>query len=153
MMTSSKIKEKLFVLCQKYVSARIDAARQAIADAQRSANEETRSSAGDKYETGRAMAQLEIEKNAQQLGESLKLKKVLDEMRIDVRVDAAESGSLVVTDRGLFFIAISIGRVEVDGEAYVVISPASPLGKQLMGSKPGETKTFNNQNYHVKELI
>ncbi|HEU5146157.1 MAG TPA: GreA/GreB family elongation factor [Chryseosolibacter sp.] len=152
-MTSPTIKQRLYDLCQKYVNERIDAARQAIADAQNSANEETKSSSGDKYETGRAMAQLEIEKTAQQLGESLKLKSVLDQMHFDVPAGAAETGSLVVTDRGRFFIAISIGKVEVDGEAYMVISPASPLGKQLIGSKSGDTRTFNNQHYHVKELL
>lgn len=152
-MTSLTIKEKLYAFCQEYVKKRIDSAREAIAEAQRSANEETKSSAGDKYETGRAMAQLEIEKNALLLIESLKLKNALDQMRLDVPADAAQAGSLVITDRGLFFLAISVGSVEVDGEGYLVISPASPLGKQLIGARRDETINFNNQTYRVKELI
>lgn len=152
-MKSLTVKQKLYALCQKYVSDRIEAARQAIADAQNSANEETKSSSGDKYETGRAMAQLEIEKIAHQLHESVKLKSILEPIRLDVSPATAQMGSLVVTDRGAFFLAISLGKVEIDGELYVIISPASPLGKQLFGAKEGDTRTLNNQTYHVKELL
>jgi sortase (surface protein transpeptidase) len=56
------LKTRLHSLCVSYVGQRIETAQRAIAIAQASANEETKSSAGDKYETGRAMAQLEIEK-------------------------------------------------------------------------------------------
>ena len=146
-------KRALYRLCQDYIDKRVETSRAAIVDAQRSANEETKSSAGDKYETGRAMAQLEIEKNAQQLTASLKIKNALDQMRIDETFETVQSGSLVETNRGIFFIAISIGKVTVHGESYVVIAPASPLGKQLIGSRSGETRTFNKLPYEIRELL
>lgn len=152
-MPAPTIKIKLYAICQDYVSNRMNAAREAMAGAQGSANEETKSSSGDKYETGRAMAQLEIEKNAMQLAESIKLKHALDKIRIDFSPETAQAGSVVVTDRASIFLAISIGRVDVDGKAFTVISPASPLGRQLVGSKPGDMRTFNNQTYLVHELI
>jgi hypothetical protein len=68
------IKIKLYQYCVEFIDKRIAGAREAIQIAQDSANEETKSSAGDKYETGRAMAQLEIEKNTTQLEEALKQK-------------------------------------------------------------------------------
>lgn len=145
-------KRALYLLCQQYINKRIEASRAAIADVQRSANEETKSSAGDKYETGRAMAQLEIEKNAQQLSESLKIKNSLDQMRIDDVSETVQSGSLVTTDRGTFFLTISMGKVHVTGEPYVLIAPASPLGKALMGARVGEARTFNNIAYTIREL-
>ena len=74
----SEIKRKLYQHCINFVDKRIAAAKETIAMAQESANEDTKSSAGDKYETGRAMAQLEIEKTAGQLEEALKDKKLLD---------------------------------------------------------------------------
>lgn len=146
-------KRELYRLCQEYIHQRVEASREAIADAQRSANEETKSSAGDKYETGRAMAQLEIEKNSQQLAESLKIKNTLDQMRIDDPAASVQSGSLVATDHGTFFIAISMGKVVVKGESFVVIAPASPLGQQLMGATTGDTRTFNKLSYKIRELI
>jgi len=146
-------KRELYRLCQDYINKRVETSRAAIVDAQLSANEETKSSAGDKYETGRAMAQLEIEKNAQQLAESLKIKGALDQMRIDDTPETVQSGSLVATDRGIYFIAISMGKVELNGEPYVIVAPASPLGKQLMGLRIGETTTFNKLTYRIRELI
>ena len=56
------IKQTLYNFCVTYINQRMATAQQAIHTAQASANEETKSSAGDKYETGRAMMQLEIEK-------------------------------------------------------------------------------------------
>ncbi|HEY9488290.1 MAG TPA: 3-oxoacyl-ACP synthase [Chryseosolibacter sp.] len=147
------IKHKLYDLCQEYIRKRVESARQAIEEAQQSANQETKSSSGDKYETGRAMMQLEIEKNAQQLSESLKLKHALDQIHIERASTSVQPGSLVVTDREVFFIAISLGKVTVDGKGYVVISPASPLGLVLLGSKPGDRLVFRDQTYVVQELI
>src|SRR5687768_16275702 len=119
------IKHQLYDLCLEYISKRIESSRYAMAAAQQSANEETKSSSGDKYETGRAMAQLEIEKHSVQLAESLKLKNALDQIRIDNVSPFVQSGSLVVTDRDSFFIAISLGKVILQGKAYLVISPSS----------------------------
>ncbi|MFZ6009396.1 MAG: 3-oxoacyl-ACP synthase [Bacteroidota bacterium] len=148
----SAIKEQLLRLCYEHINQRIHTAQQAIAAAQASANEETKSSAGDKYETGRAMAQLEIEKNTVQLAESMKLKATLDQIMISPPGVAAAWGSLVITDRASYFIAISIGPVNVDGKPYAIISPASPIGLRLMGLKSGQFFTFNNVKYTVLEI-
>ena len=147
------IKQELYRLCQEYVDRRIEVSRAAIAQAQEAANEETKSSSGDKYETGRAMMQLEIEKNAGQLTESLKLKYALGQISIDKQSDSVQPGSLVVTDREIFFVAISMGKVTYLNQSCIVISPASPLAIKLMGLKPGAKMVFNNHHYVVKEVL
>lgn len=147
------IKQQLYNLCLEYLEKRIQAAREAIEAAQQSANDETKSSSGDKYETGRAMMQLEVEKNASQLSESMKLKHTLDQIRIDHTAATVQPGSLVVTDREVFFMAISLGKVKVDDRNYLVISPASPLGQKLMGLKSGDRTTFKDQPYIIQEII
>ena len=146
------IKRELYKLCQDYLQKRIDAAQQAIQTAQSAANEETKSSSGDKYETGRAMMQLEIEKNAGQLSESLKLKHALDQINPDQTPGIVQSGSLVITDQGSFFIAISLGKVVLHNQSYLVVSPGSPIGQKLLGLKPGDEMTFNHMAYVVQEL-
>ena len=147
-----EIKARLYHLCEKYVDARIETSRLAIEAAQESANEEGKSSVGDKYETGRAMAQLEIEKNTYQLAEALKLKQTLSEIRIDDTPASIQPGSLVVTDRAILFIAVSIGKVSVDGITYLVTGPTAPLAQKVMGSAVGESRVFNGETYTVKEL-
>lgn len=150
---TSTVKQELYEPCQEYIRKRIDSARAAISGAQQSANEETRSSSGDKYETGRAMAQLEIEKNAHQLSESLKLKSSLDSIRTDITSLTAQPGTLVVTDQGSFFIAISLGKIIHREKVYFVIAPASPLGLQFLGAKVGDKVNFRNGTYVVRELV
>lgn len=147
------VKDQLFKLCHKSIEARIEACNLAIADAQHAANEETKSSAGDKYETGRAMAQMEIEKNSRQLSEALKLKRSLDQIKVDYTYNSAQPGSIIVTDRGTFFIAIGLGQVELHNKPYFVIAPFSPLGLALAGSKAGETVIFRDQHYIIQEMI
>lgn len=150
---SRSVKNELYNFCRQSIDKRIEACNRAIADAQQSANEETRSSSGDKYETGRAMAQLEIENNSRQLSENLKLRSALEQVDVDHTHEAAQPGSLIVTDRGTFFIAIGLGRIELKGKPYFVIAPFSPLGLEFAGSKVGDSVTFRDQTYVIEELI
>lgn len=140
-------------MCYQYVSQRMQVSRQAISEAKASADQETKSSAGDKYETGRAMMHLEMEKNAGQLEESAKLKHVLDTIHLDASTESVQLGNLVTTNRGVFFIAISIGEVTLKGKPYLVISAASPIGQKLIGLKAGDSMTFRNQRYTIEKIL
>jgi transcription elongation GreA/GreB family factor len=146
------LKVNLHSLCQAYIEQRIDTAQKAIAIAQASANEETKSSAGDKYETGRAMAQLEIEKNSTQLAEAHKLKAALSQIKPDHPTNTVQPGSLVITNQGNFYIAISAGQLTVDSVNYFSISPASPIGSKLIGLKDGAHFSFNSRAYQIEKV-
>ncbi len=147
------IKQELYKYCQNYIQERISNTAHAIKAAQESANDETKSSSGDKYETGRAMMQLEIEKNMVQLSGSLKLKNNLDQINIKNRTESVQPGSIVVTDNEIFFIAISIGKVIIHSRSFVILSPESPLGIKFMGLKSGDSFTFKDRRYVVKEIM
>lgn len=153
-MTTTNHQEKgnLLALCQTYVQQRIDTARQAMEAAQEAANSESKSSAGDKYETGRAMAQLERDRHAQLLAEAMKLSQDLYRLNIEKLYDTIQPGSLVTTNRGLFFISISAGKLTSDGNDYVAISPASPLAVAMAGRKAGDVITFNKLTYQVQAV-
>ena len=146
---SQQTKTALFTLCEAYVQKRIDTARQAMEAAQEAANSESKSSAGDKYETGRAMAQLERDRHAQLLAEALKLKRDLEQVRVDKPYVTVQPGSLVITDRGGFFISVSAGKLTFAGVDYLAISIASPIGMALSGRKTGDAITFNKTMYQV----
>lgn len=148
----TSIKHQLYSHCLAYVEQRIAAAQEAIAIAQQSANEETKSSAGDKYETGRAMAQLEIEKNSQQLAESLRLKRTLEKIEVDQKTNTVVVGSLVRTNRGNFYVAISAGQFTIDKELYFAISPASPIGQKLLGLHVEQWFSFNKMDYLITHI-
>ncbi|QJW92228.1 3-oxoacyl-ACP synthase [Spirosoma taeanense] len=121
--------------------------------AQESANSESKSSAGDKYETGRAMAQLERDRHAQLLAEALKLEQELIRLNTEKTYATVQPGSLVITSRGRFFISISAGKLNIDGSDYFAVSPASPIGVALAGHKAGDTVQFNAMSYQLTEVV
>jgi hypothetical protein len=147
------LKSELHGRCLAIVNQRIDTIRKAIAEAQATANDETKSSAGDKYETTRSMMQLEIEQNAAQLAEAVKLKDVLQRIDPVVSTVSIQPGSLVVTNNGNFYIAVSVGALVIQGETYIVLSSASPVGALMMGSKAGHQFVFNRKTFEVQQVI
>ena len=147
------IKEQLHALCLAYIEERIKGANQAIQFAQASANEETKSSAGDKYETGRAMAQLEIEKNSIQLAEAKKLKQILLQLDPTKSSETIQAGSLAITSQGKFYISIPAGQFTLEGEVYFAISPSSPIAQKLVGLKEGDQFSFNNKEFVVRGIL
>ena len=99
-----------------------------MVNAQQAANEEDKSSVGDKYETGRAMMQIERDKAAQQLDEALKLKNIIDQISVETGSGKIMLGSLVITNSKKIFISIGIGKLFLDDEEFLVVAPGSPLG-------------------------
>jgi transcription elongation GreA/GreB family factor len=148
----SSIKAQLHAYCIAYVDERINTIKQEIAAAQSSAHEETKSSAGDKYETGRAMMQLEIEKNTTQLGEANKLKSALHLINPDLATESVQQGSLVTTNQGIFYLSIPVGAITLDRKNYFILSPASPIGTKMMKLKAGDQFTFNAKSYQIDRV-
>lgn len=134
------------------VYQRIASAEEAIRMAQESANEEGKSSAGDKYETGRAMAQLEIEKASSQLAEANKLKQALEQVPVDALGPVVKPGSLVITNQGSYFISIAAGRLTVADKMWFAISARSPLGAELVGKKEGDVVKVMGKEIVVEKV-
>mgnify|MGYP000895091918 CR=1 FL=1 len=109
----------------------------------RASNNETKSSMGDKYETTREMVQQEINNLQIQLNENVRAKNSLKFINITPH-QIIGSGSLVETERGLFFIAVSLGEISVEKKKIFIISPESPLAKVLIGKKKGDEISLNN---------
>lgn len=149
----SDLKKELYNQCLDYVQKRMEASQLAIAEAQKASNDDTKSSAGDKYETGRAMMQQETNRNLTQLNEANKLKVALNQINPAGASAVAETGSLVITDNGNFYIAISAGTLTIDNETYFAVSPASPIGLILKGLKKDEKFSLNGKHYFVKMVI
>jgi len=131
----------------------MNAAQQAINEAQQSSNDDTKSSAGDKYETGREMAQQETNRNLTQLNEANKLMVALNQIGTSGQSVVADLGSLVITDNGKFYLSISAGALVLNGESYFAISPGSPIGLKMKGCKAGDEFSLNGKGYKVVEVL
>ena len=148
-----KVKHALFSYCTIFIENRIASAQKAIKSAQESANQDSKSSMGDKYETGRAMAQLEIEKNTIQLAEAIKMKKQLETIPKEQFGNKIKNGSLVLTNNGNYFLAISAGKIEIDGIIYFALSSASPLGAKILNLEEGNSFDFGGKQFVLKTVI
>lgn len=121
-------------------------------DFQEAANEDSKSSMGDKYETNRAMMHLEKEKAATQLNQMQKMRQLLDTIKIDKKTDQAAIGSLVSTEKGKYFLSIGLGPIDFEGERYFVISAASPIGQEILGKRVGDTYTFRGESNIISSI-
>ncbi|WP_333780764.1 hypothetical protein [Tenacibaculum pacificus] len=98
-----KIKEKLYEQCVIYVANRLKTVEEIMISNQKGLESETKSSAGDKHETGRAMLQLEMEKAGQQLHGIVKMKEILSKINIENTSEIAHLGSVIKTTKASFF--------------------------------------------------
>lgn len=146
------VKAQLYLYCVDYIESRIAAIRTTIEDAREAANNETKSSAGDKYETGREVMQQEIDMNLVRLNELNTLKQTLERITSDKKTDRVAPGSVVLTSNGNYYMAISAGAPTINSERYYAISAASPIGKLLSGKMAGETFSFNGKPFTIEHV-
>jgi len=146
------VKEELYKACKLFIDDRLQTVFDRIANIQESLKSETKSSAGDKHETGRAMLQLEREKAGNQLAEIQKQQEQFSRVAIEGICDVARLGSVVITDKAAYFLAISVGAIIIDAKTYYAISPSSPIGKVLLGKKTDEMFTFSGVTQKIKEI-
>ncbi|SDW12389.1 hypothetical protein SAMN05444411_101112 [Lutibacter oricola] len=138
-----KIKSQLLKECLLFVEKKCDTISKSIASNKYDLFSETKSSAGDKHETGRAMIQLEMEKAGQQLSIVNEMNEILQKIVIEDSSEIIKLGSLIKTTKGTYFLAVSVGQVKVKNNTYFVVSSKSPIGKQLLGKQVGAIIPFN----------
>lgn len=147
-----QIKHRLLAHCQQYVNQRLDTVTRAMEEIRQALDEETKSTAGDKHETGRAMMQLEQEKLSVQMAEVQQLQQVLDRIQLENLPSGIGEGNVVLTSQGNYFLAISGGKMELAGKLYYLISLASPIGVALAGRKAGEVVSFRGKGIVILEV-
>ena len=148
-----ELKETLYRLCETYVNKRLETIQNYISSNQKALQTETKSSAGDKHETGRAMLQLEMEKAGQQLQHISKMKEILAKIEITKPSKIAHLGSLIYTNIGVYFLSISVGKITAFDDEYFAISVSSPIGKLLLGKQENDVVTFNGKEIKIVEIL
>lgn len=106
-----------------------------------SRNSDTKSSAGDKFETSREMAQIEIKKLDDQI-------KKTQQFLFDLKADTS---LLIKTDKGFFFICIAYGKLIITEDIQVIcISNLAPISNFLLTTEIGMSFNFNKIKYTMK---
>ena len=138
---------------QELLDEKINEYKAAIAEAMESRNSDTKSSAGDKFETGRAMIQMEIDKSEAQLAKTINMKAELDQIKFDKNNSSVGFGSLVITNNETYLVAVSMGVIHLDDQNIYAISLASPIGEILNRKKQGDQFEFRGRNYLINQII
>lgn len=146
------IKQELYTQCQAFVNARLEAITKTIHEIQESLTSETKSSAGDKHETGRAMLQLEREKAGNQLAEIQKIKEVLQKIDTDTHHKKVALGSLVYTSQFNYYLAISAGEIMLENEKFYAISTSTPIAQILLSKTVGEQIQFRSTTFVITKI-
>jgi hypothetical protein len=152
-MRNKAIKNELLALCQANLDVRLKTLASIIDDLQQSLQSETKSSAGDKHETGRAMVQLEREKAGNQLAEIQKTQVTLSKINPEYSSKSIGLGSIVFTTKANYFIAISFGELIFENDKFYAISPNTPIGLLLLGKTIGNTISFRDNRFDIVEVI
>ncbi|WP_339659583.1 3-oxoacyl-ACP synthase [uncultured Polaribacter sp.] len=147
------IKQNLFNQCEAFVNKRAQTVEEIISSNQKALQSETKSSAGDKHETGRAMLQLEMEKASHQLSGIQEMKEILSKIDISKNSTIAHLGSIIETDSVNYFLSISAGQLIVNDKVYFAVSVSSPIGKLLLGKTMHDELIFNGKKSKITLVI
>jgi transcription elongation GreA/GreB family factor len=143
------IKEELYMICKKIVKEKLTNVSKIITSNQNALRTETKSSAGDKHETGRAMMHLEMEKASRQFNSINKMQIVLQKIPHVNNSQTISLGSVVYTSFQNYYLSISVGEVKVMDQKFYCISTLSPIGKELLGKQKGDTLKFNGSHIEI----
>jgi hypothetical protein len=134
-------KEVYNIFCQQ-IEQKIQAATESWNEANESVLAETKGSVGDKHETGRAMAQLEVEKASKILNETKLMSSIIPLLEPKRTRYSAEIGALIETNLGVFYLSTGIGKIEIENQIVFCIGMNSPIGKSLLNKKNSENFYF-----------
>jgi hypothetical protein len=147
------LKKELLVFIIAYFEERASNSKQAMINAQNSANNQEKSSAGDKYETSRAMGQIDRDMNAKQYAEALAVLTEIQKLNIHQVYTKVSLGAIVKTSMGNFFISAGAGKVNILAETYFCVSPDAPIAKALQHLISQNSFEFNGKMNRVLEVF
>ena len=139
--------------CVELIGAKIRTIETELKKLQESANQETKSTAGDKYETARAMVMIEKENLSKQQGQLVKQFQLLNNLKLDSK-HQVDLGSLVKCGDGkVYFLSIGLGIIDFQGYTIIAISPVAPIGKLMMNKTSGDSFVFNKNQVSIDLVV
>lgn len=142
-------KAKIYEQCLLLLESKVNDLKLEVVQLRNGIANDSKSSMGDKYETGREMMQQEINRLEQQIGASKQHIFNLNTARANSKTEAVATGNLVKTSIGLFLIATSFGEITVEEQNVFVISPVSPLAMLILGKRTGDQLKMNQKDIEI----
>lgn len=146
-------KQQLHQHCLQLLEERIRELEAAVNAVRESRNNETKSSAGDKYETGRAMMQQEEDKVLARMDNARQMRLQLQQLDPSTSTDQIGLGSLVQTDQRYYYLSVSLGKVVQGGTIYFCVSAEAPISKGLWGKIAGDELELNGRKESILAIL
>ena len=151
-MDLAALKLKVHQKCLYLALTKIESLKSELVGLQEASNQDTKSSAGDKYETGRSMIVLEKEKLGVQLMEAYKLKKALDLIDLGKSINKVSLGALVKESNNFYYFCANFGGLDIADVKVFALSTLSPIGQAMLGKTPGSSYTFRGTQYLIETV-
>ncbi|MDB5191030.1 MAG: hypothetical protein JWQ96_593 [Segetibacter sp.] len=145
-------KQKIVARYQEVIDNKIASLESTLHDLFESSKNETKSSAGDKFETTRAMLQIEQDNVRKQLKDAQEQKVVFKQINYNLYIGKVMKGSLVKTNKDYLLVSIALSKIVVDELVVIALSPQSPLGIKIMGLKASDKAFINNQEFAIESI-
>ena len=146
-----ELKKKIYNTCLAILEENAETARQTMNQIQQDANEAEQEH--DVFDGSRSELLRERDIYAEQLQKAVDEIQILKKVSFESLVDQVEFGAVVITNRQKMFIVLGLGKVEVDGDTYFVISKDVPIYKAMEGFKAGDRFTFNEMEFEIKDIF
>jgi hypothetical protein len=144
-------KEEIIGVCIEQVQTKLVRLRSSMRELQQANADNTKSTAGDKHETARAMVHLEQEK----LGNQLTIEEGIfnDLQRMEIQpCEQAQFGTLITTNKGMFLLGAPCGKVMLKTGFVFGVSMQSPLAKAMLGKKQGDKAVVNGNDFSIQSV-
>ncbi len=145
-------KKAIHAACLTSIRIKKEGQEKLIKEAQEAAAGDTKSSAGDKYETAREMIKQEIDKANHQLAIYERMEEALMKIDPNQSLQSVAPGSLIQTNEGTYFFSVSLGRVKAEKADVYVLSMASPLGKAMKGMTKGQELEMRGRKIEILDI-
>lgn len=146
------IKQELLQVCMDYVNKRInnyklemDVIKDSIENGDKSSDEDD--------DGGKGKLLNDMEKNAQHLNDATRMLETLKQINPKIQNETGALGSIIYTQSNIFFLSVSVGKIDLENSSYFAISLQSPIGMQLRNKVKGDQINFNGATYTITNII
>lgn len=146
------LKKKLKAICLERLNDKVSALQGIVEDLAIDAQNDAKSSAGDKHETGLSMMHLEQENISKKISESIAMRDVVSKINDDKVSNVVEFGSFVQVNSVYLFFSAALPKIVIEDKSVLAVSMDAPIAKELIGRKLHDKFTFNNCEFVIHQL-
>lgn len=136
-----------------HVDKNLAEAKARMASLKESLGAESKSSAGDKHETGRAMIHLEQERVQDTVGRLEHMRGLLMQRAAqDKVIQRVSPGALVETTGPWVLVGVPLGKVQLPDALVLCVGAEAPLAQQWHGAQPGDQVALGPQKLTIQAI-